>query len=370
MMYDYSNQLDAPSPNIMASGGVNYDTFYQHRDLPATTNFYYIRDIREYDNNNRLIKTVDISQRINLYRYDAAGRLQAKYFMQYTASGPMDTVYRNEYFYDASGNLRLDSMGQYYRSSGTYTPLSRVAYQMRSDGRPLQATTTQLSGTSSGLPLVLSIRQFNYDTSGDLETIVTQEADPGSGSLAMKRKDSVRIVGGVLTHYDGFDYNPGTATWVQAYEYRSWLNATGVPDSLHARFIGGTMSQITRRIIFQYDVDNDPAIASDYLSGNATPDRITYWRYTMPPPAPLGLPHTPGAHALVVAPNPLQEGVLRLGKYMSGAYSICDMSGRLIQSSTLSGTAIISVPRIAPGQYLLKVRDKQGQLYQARFMHQ
>ncbi|MBS1616758.1 MAG: T9SS type A sorting domain-containing protein [Bacteroidetes bacterium] len=77
---------------------------------------------------------------------------------------------------------------------------------------------------------------------------------------------------------------------------------------------------------------------------------------------PLGVGAEPSKTwgKLVAYPNPVQDVLRVSGALPAAAYQILDLSGRSVQSGTISLNLQVSTSGLAPGSYLLQVGDGPG----------
>ena len=135
LQYDFGNQSDAP--------GIFNGTSYVHFDTgraydqsgPAGS------AIRSYNANGKVVRT-QYEDAVELFTYDAQGRLAKKVTVDYSStSGTFsDTSSRNFFAYNPAGHVLTDSFEQWDKTISAWQPVMATKYTPNAAGNPVQAT--------------------------------------------------------------------------------------------------------------------------------------------------------------------------------------------------------------------------------------
>lgn len=377
--YDY----DVPMANITyyVPGTMNIlcDTAYawiKDRNTgtysPSRTNY------ARYDANNNLLSFY------NIYA-DTAYNPDLRYENTFNASNKItaniwfarpaatwDTSAARYFTYNASGQLTEDSLFSY--TAGVRNLQTKYAYTYDGSGRPVTVNEYNWDTTASKW-FNSSNYILSYYGTGNLKSIfVTQ--DTGTG-MYPAFEDSMGYAAGYnyFNYYLGYSFTD-TGRTVDAI-IQKYVGSSGLPDSVNTSQLiyfytsGGIIPQTLHfKDYYYYNTYGDPVNWVQYLNmgtGYKYNAQESFFYETL-----TGVADVPNKTDISIYPNPANNVVnLKLSNAAIGkkiTINITNTLGQLVktQSATSQSAMQVSVSDLAPGTYLMYIKETNGPIWRVQ----
>lgn len=241
---------------------------------------------------------------------------------------------------------------------------SAPTYQWLKNGSVVSSGSTYTNPTPTNGDVITSVLTSNAAcittptaTSNAMTEVVTPAAPPPTVSVSVS--PGTTVTQGQQVTFTGTITNGGTAP---SYQWRK--NGTAIPGATAIAYTTTTLADGDR--ISLWVRGNAPCATADTASSTAVVMHVT-----------VGVIQTPDGSLLQVTPNP-SSGLFLLSGNLSTpttvSYDIRDLTGRLVYQGTFPETHSVSrsfdLSGAAPGVYLLRMTDPQGNTQQFRLIRQ
>jgi hypothetical protein len=350
LYYNFYNSTEHPNPFIFNSNNLKFDSARncQNGALMAFRTYNAAGNIKQYMDDTALIQ----------YEYDAANRPTTITQSQYDAnSGAWTSHYRDLYYYNAAGQLILDSTELWDGSTG-WTHQEKLKYTYDASGR-----VTFLSveyDFSNGSVYVIAHQRVDYPGSSTSPSAIVTELTNGHG-LDSNYRQIYTYSNNALISYDAYQWAGG---WDLVSQERRHLNAANLPDSVFYRYWTSGKATDSTYSKLAYNGQNNPLYRLDCAFTGLTPFGKYSWTYESTAATSVG--HL-NIEPLQFYPNPASENI-HLSGVNGGRYSIFNTAGQLVLAGKIPDNATISIQSLTSGMYLIYVQHTDGKQLQASFI--
>lgn len=373
--YDYDIPMANISFYVPATMAITCDTAYgKDKDTlgiyqPSRTTY------AQYDVNKNLLSYYSINQdtanfpdRHYVNSFDASNRIVSNTIFLHPAS-TWDTSGVRYFTYNGSGQLTQDSLFTYI--SGVKSPDKKYVYTYDVSGRPASVASYAWNSTGSSW-----FHDLNYDMSyygtGNLQSILISE-DTGTGMFpAIKDSLGYTAPYSYFTSYSEFQYTDTGR--IQDAAIKKHIGSNGFPDSVNTielvYFYTGS-GVIAQDIYFSdyyyYNSHNNPVAWLEYINFGSGYRYNSLENYFYEPLTAVA--NVAAQYGVTIYPNPASDIVnLKLSTAAIGkniTISITNTLGQLVktQSAVAQNNMQVSISDLAPGTYLIYVRETNGDLW-------
>ena len=374
--YDYDVPMGGVSFYIPRSMNILCDTAYAWTQNKTTGHYSLSRsNYANYDANANLLSyyniNVDTTGNPDIRyenTFDASNRITANIWFAHPAA-TWDTSAARYFVYNSSGQLVQDSISS--DSAGVWTRQTRYVYNYDPSGNLIVVTEFDWNPAASAW--VNSINyMLGYYSTGNLQTVFVTE-DTGKGMFPAF-KDTLGYAAG----YNYFNYyredeftDTGLVTAATIHKY---VGSAGVPDSVSTSELiyfftsSGVVAQTIKfDDYYYYDTYGNPVGKVGYI------DLGTGFKYNSAQnffyEGLTGVNNLPEQADILIYPNPATNAVnlkmsnVALGKDIT--INITNTLGQTIktQSATAQSNMQVSISDLAPGTYLMYIKDSNGSLW-------
>jgi len=396
--FDIDGEIDSTTYSYSGTNGsaFDYNNFYE---LSYSTEF--IPDMKPAYLPSYMRASTDIKAgTINSYGDDEL-YYQASAF--YNASGKMDSVYSHDVtadFYPFK-RLYLNYNGEGHFGSGiAYMSSDDMAYELESKREITYSSPGRISGDSifsySGSDWTLSeTYAYHYNSEGRADTITYEDEKYvytylGDGRVSTIRNYVLMMDGELnLLMSDSFGYTTGIdyVTYFQEiYYFGDMIDGTkilqypgdgGRPDSLEMYSFDEDVWIKSAVARYRYNSFNNPESISIEGTDDGEPVSAQIRFYYEEYDDGTSLEDIADSKSFSVYPNPFRNylTINYAGKDIKGTVSwkLADITGREVFKGTLNlqqGANRIDIPEIAPGNYIITLRDASGKTWASKLVRQ
>ena len=377
--YDYDEPMANISYYIPRTMNVLCDTAYAWAKNRSTGHYSPSRSTYAgYDANNNLLSYYNIYADTTYNpdlsyanKFDASNKITANIWFGRSGAA-WDTSAARYFTYNTAGQLIQDSMFSY--ASGVWYPQKKYKYSYDGSGKPILINafdwdTTALKWFNS------SNYAISYYGTGNLQSVfVTQ--DTGTGMFPAY-KDSLGYASGYnyFNYYLAYSFTD-TGRTVNAIMHK-YIGSSGLPDSVNTSELiyfytsGGIVAQtLYFNDYYYYNTYGDPVAWVQYLnmgSGYKYNAQENFFYETL-----TGVADVPNKTDISIYPNPANNVVnLKLSNTAIDkniTINIINTLGQIVktQTATAQSTMQVSVSDLAPGTYLMYIKETNGSLWRVQ----
>ncbi len=385
VFFFYTGSYDYPEYSVMSDSELIwsrncFDSTGVHYGFAGKTHFFYTGGLTD--------SSVSQDYTMNDYPYwqfssrlfrDDSARVTSYLFLTRDTTAPWDTNGVDVFAYDAYGRLIADSAG-HYSSSLAFIPTGVLTYEYDASGNRVASyrlyfdSTTSLWQPSSKMTLT-----YNSDN--------TLRADSGfyydSSALVLFYSDSLGYTSGVdyYTYHRYTIYGSSPFSISQVMVDMKHVSAGGLPDTVYNNYYFGSplKMQYAYKFPFTYDSYLNPVMATA-ISFNITDSLLgtgyyspaiceAYYYYYEAYGTPAATQQPTQQERITVYPNPAHDEVtICRPDATQGSYSLVrltDMSGKTLLTQSIQWTTeSVNLPLggLPSGSYVIAVEDNNGNM--------